>query len=232
MLINADDVEMVEEWQPQANGHKRQYWRPSGIVVVDARDSMEQAIGVLTQLKSLYPGPKYLVIGDICDAELAVTAIRAGMDGLLWAHELNHRNLLRCIRGMEAGELGLPRRIAASLLPLVRAVSPPTPEAILVKNALQSRLTPREREILSEIAKGARSKEIAATLNIAPKTVNKHVQNILTKLKVHSRVAALREVGASQRIGYFDGVIPHLPMPSTPQIGQPVHSKKLMQPRA
>ena len=51
-----------------------------------------------------------------------------------------------------------------------------------------SRLSPRERDILREIARGASNKEIARTLSIAETTVKSHVQHILRKLNLTSRV--------------------------------------------
>ena len=53
-----------------------------------------------------------------------------------------------------------------------------------------SRLSPRERDILREIARGASNKEIARTLSIAETTVKSHVQHILRKLNLTSRVQA------------------------------------------
>ncbi len=51
-------------------------------------------------------------------------------------------------------------------------------------------LSPREREILALIAKGASNKEVARELNIAEATVKIHVQHILRKLNLSSRVQA------------------------------------------
>jgi two-component system nitrate/nitrite response regulator NarL len=51
-------------------------------------------------------------------------------------------------------------------------------------------LSPRERQILAEIARGASNKEIARTLAIAEATVKIHVQHILRKLNLSSRVQA------------------------------------------
>ena len=55
--------------------------------------------------------------------------------------------------------------------------------------ALQS-LSPRERDILRELARGASNKEIARTLDIAETTVKVHVQHVLRKLGLTSRVHA------------------------------------------
>ena len=62
-----------------------------------------------------------------------------------------------------------------------------------------SRLSPRERDILREIARGASNKEIARTLSIAETTVKIHVQHILRKLGLSSRVQAAVYASDRQR---------------------------------
>lgn len=56
---------------------------------------------------------------------------------------------------------------------------------------LIEKLTGREREVLIILARGFNTQEIAETLSISPNTVRNHVQNILTKLGVHSRQEAI-----------------------------------------
>jgi two-component system nitrate/nitrite response regulator NarL len=51
-------------------------------------------------------------------------------------------------------------------------------------------LSPRERQILQHVAKGASNKEIARALDLAESTVKIHVQHILRKLELTSRVQA------------------------------------------
>ena len=53
------------------------------------------------------------------------------------------------------------------------------------------RLTPRETEILSLMAEGKSQEEISTLLGVTPNTLRTHVQNVLTKLAVHSKVEAL-----------------------------------------
>ena len=53
-------------------------------------------------------------------------------------------------------------------------------------------LTPRELEVLKLIAEAQTSKEIAATLFISVKTVDRHRQNILDKLGMRDRVELTR----------------------------------------
>ena len=61
--------------------------------------------------------------------------------------------------------------------------------------ALATRLSPREREVLHWIAEGKRDGEIALILGVSPKTVSKHVEHILAKLRVSNRTAALNRLG-------------------------------------
>jgi len=55
---------------------------------------------------------------------------------------------------------------------------------------LASQLTPRERELLRLLAEGRGTQQIAARLTISPNTVRTHVQSVLSKLQVHSRMEA------------------------------------------
>jgi two-component system nitrate/nitrite response regulator NarL len=66
----------------------------------------------------------------------------------------------------------------------VRRRSSPRP------SLLASHLTPREREVLGLLVEGAGSDEITARLGITRNTVRTHVQSILTKLQVHTRLEA------------------------------------------
>ena len=83
---------------------------------------------------------------------------------------------------------------AASALPMA-AQTPPPPDA----SAAVAQLSPREEDVLREIARGASNKEIARTLDIAETTVKIHVQHILRKLGLSSRVQAAVYASDRQR---------------------------------
>jgi two-component system, NarL family, response regulator NreC len=53
-------------------------------------------------------------------------------------------------------------------------------------------LTDREREVLTHLAEGANNNEIAGALVISPKTVERHRENIMRKLNLHSRSELVR----------------------------------------
>jgi DNA-binding NarL/FixJ family response regulator len=71
---------------------------------------------------------------------------------------------------------------AASTIALPTTAQRSSPEA--------ERLSPREREILTLIARGLTNPEIASTLKLSEHTVKRHVANILTKLDLSTRSAA------------------------------------------
>jgi DNA-binding CsgD family transcriptional regulator len=56
-------------------------------------------------------------------------------------------------------------------------------------------LTPRESEILREVATGATNDQIAARLAVSPRTVQKHLEHVFGKLGVGTRMAAVARVG-------------------------------------
>jgi DNA-binding NarL/FixJ family response regulator len=106
-------------------------------------------------------------------------------------------------RGHHA-ELELCGRELASLLDQLPSTSGPTlvlPDSppIGVDLTRLNDLTPREREILALLAGGATTSQIADRLVISNKTVKTHVQNILRKLGVSSRLEA---AALAVRAGY------------------------------
>ena len=96
------------------------------------------------------------------------------------------RELIRILRAVWAGESYVPPILAASLLLEMR-------EGHSQEKQLSSpldELTPREREILENLAAGLSNKEIGEKLFLSEKTVKHYMTNILQKLQVRNRVEA------------------------------------------
>jgi len=72
----------------------------------------------------------------------------------------------------------------------VKAEPPVVADADDAGGTDDSRLSPRERDILRLVARGMTNPEIAAALNLSEHTVKRHVANILTKLNLSTRAAA------------------------------------------
>jgi two-component system, NarL family, response regulator LiaR len=121
-------------------------------------------------------------VGDLTTAR----AVQAGAAGCLSKTEAVV-DLAGAVRRAHAGEsLMDAEEVEASLRRLRhRRMQDATMEQRL------ERLTPRELEILQLIANGVASDQIAPTLGVSPHTLRTHLQNVLTKLKVHSKLDAV-----------------------------------------
>jgi len=120
------------------------------------------------------------------EAEDLATALQAGARGYL-IKNIDADYLIRAIERAAAGESVLAESMTGKLMAQLqkqRAPMPPAPPSDL------DRLTPREREILACLARGESNKLIARVLDLAESTVKIHVQNILKKLGLSSRVQA------------------------------------------
>ena len=97
-------------------------------------------------------------------------------------------DLLQAIERCARGESVVSAELTGKLVTALRASATPT-ATTAVADPLAA-LSPRERETLRHIARGASNKEIARALEIAETTVKIHVQHILRKLDLSSRVQA------------------------------------------
>jgi DNA-binding NarL/FixJ family response regulator len=116
--------------------------------------------------------------------ETVLAAIRAGASGYLHK-EITPSGLVRSLRGVVRGEAPLARDLATLMIGALHGV-----EERERARELVAILSPREREVLAYVAKGARNRQIAQALVISEFTVKRHMQNILHKLGLRSRRAA------------------------------------------
>ncbi|MGZ6389015.1 MAG: response regulator transcription factor [Ktedonobacterales bacterium] len=97
--------------------------------------------------------------------------------------------LANTLKGVAQGELGLTRQDARQVVHHLRQAARARTSPLLPE--VEDSLTPREQEVFELVRRGLRSREIAQQLTIADATVYKHIQNILEKLRVHSRTQAI-----------------------------------------
>jgi two-component system nitrate/nitrite response regulator NarL len=116
--------------------------------------------------------------------ETVLAAVRAGAHGFL-RKTISPDGLVRSLRGAVQGEAPLSRDLASLMIDALHGLDGRTRA-----RDRAAVLSPREREVLDFIARGARNKQIAMELVISEFTVKRHVHNILNKLDVPSREAA------------------------------------------
>ncbi len=116
----------------------------------------------------------------------AYRAFAAGALGYLGTH-LPPEALRRAILGALRGEHAFSRRVLSTVIGTLRSL----------RTANVPPLTPRQREVVTLIAKGAADKEIGQALGIATATAQRHVSNVLRRLDVPNRAAAVGAVSGS-----------------------------------
>ena len=140
------------------------------------------------------------------DGQDLATALRNGAQGYL-LKTMDGELLFEAIRRAARGEPVVSPELLGKLVTAFQSQGAPEPAAVAegaqgtpaaAASPSPSPLSPREEEVLREIAQGASNKEIARRLDIAETTVKIHVQHILRKLGLSSRVQAA--VYASDRI--------------------------------
>lgn len=117
-------------------------------------------------------------------------ALRAGASGYL-LKDMDPDRLAAALRGVLEGEAALPRSLA---LKVIRQLQTPARRRKLLpsKASPVAKLTSRESEVLELMAEGMSTEEIAGRLFISKVTVRTHVSNVLKKLRVADREAAVK----------------------------------------
>jgi DNA-binding NarL/FixJ family response regulator len=117
-----------------------------------------------------------------------VDAVRSGAAGYL-TKDLTPDALLRAVRGIRRGDLPMSRSFAAQALDELARGARQAPGN---GSGADAGLSARESEVLRLLAEGLTDREIAASLQISPRTVETHVSKVLHKLGVRNRAEAAR----------------------------------------
>ena len=121
------------------------------------------------------------------DAEDLVDCLRAGAAGYLLKN-IETDYLIDAIRRAACGESVMSPLMTSKLVREFR--TQPKADAVPQPAEEHEKLSPREKEIITLLARGASNKEVARALGVAESTVKIHVQSILKKLNLSSRVQA------------------------------------------
>ena len=163
------------------------------LILLDNHLPGVNGVDALPALREAAPQARILMLTVSEDANDLAAALRGGADGYLLKTIEGDALTVAIQRAMQGDSVIAPEmmsklvaayRGAASVAPAASA-----PAVSAVEAAIAS-LSPRERDILRGIARGASNKEIARENGIVETTVKIHVQHILRKLDVSSRVHA------------------------------------------
>ena len=157
------------------------------VVLLDLGLPDEEGSQVGLKILSEFPEVKILIVTGLSDARTVREVMRAGFSGYL-VKDTPLAQFLTSIQAVMAGQAVMPLRLASSA---TGARSKEQEDAAL----RAAQLTKREREVLQLLADGASSEHIANFLCVSSNTVRTHVQNVLSKLGVHSRLEAAAFAG-------------------------------------
>jgi two-component system, NarL family, nitrate/nitrite response regulator NarL len=152
------------------------------LVLVDATIGLGGSPSLVARILQADADTKILVLGNDHDVDLLLAAIMAGAAGVV-GKTYGAAVVLRVARAVLAGEGVVPRR---ALLPLVRRLAAREQAA----ETPLARLSPRERQVLALLSRGWDNARIGRSLYISQHTVRTHIQNILEKLGMHSKLEA------------------------------------------
>lgn len=138
---------------------------------------------ICVTLTSLPAPPRVVVREDRPEQETLLAAIDAGATGYL-SGDLDLPGVVGAVRQVLRGYTFVP---PAMLGPLLDALRSRNSEDDRVLHSFLN-LTRREREVLELLVDGSGPDAVAATLAISPQTARTHIQNIIEKLGVHSRL--------------------------------------------
>ena len=138
-------------------------------------------------VKTKYPQIKIIMLTVFDNDENIFNAIKAGADGYL-LKEVNPKELHQGIVETMNGGAAMNPSIALKTLKLLR-----NPINFENKDEECVKLTTRETEVLEQLSKSLSYSQIAENLFLSPSTVRKHIENIYTKLQVHSKIEAVQK---------------------------------------
>jgi DNA-binding NarL/FixJ family response regulator len=152
------------------------------VVLTDLALPGRSGIELLSEIRTLSPLTRKLVLTAYDNEEYVRAALTAGADGYV-LKEATSAELMLAIRTVSTGQQFLCKAIAGKILSGLLGDQPqPRP-------AVAQSITGREREVLTRIALGNSNKMIARDLGLSPKTIEKHRSNLMRKLQLHNAAA-------------------------------------------
>jgi DNA-binding NarL/FixJ family response regulator len=166
------------------------------IILMDIAMPRCDGLEATRRVKRRLPEIKIIVLTIHEEAESLLEALWSGARGFL-LKKARADELIAALRGVLKGEAHLSPLMTGKLVDEFIRLTKISSSLPVIENPL----TPREKEVLREIVRGADNKQIADLLTISVNTVKKHVSSILTKLGVQDRRQAAER---ASRLGLVD----------------------------
>jgi DNA-binding NarL/FixJ family response regulator len=185
-LLHEKDLEVIEVTTAGDEAVRAAAELQPDVVLMDVAMPGMSGIEATRRIKEEEPNAQVLMLSGREDPLLLARAVQAGAAGLLRKTEAVV-NVASSVRRAYRGE---PIHDEDEVEAAMRRLRHRRDRDGDIKQRLE-RLTPRETQILQEMAAGSAPERIAEDLGMSPHTLRTHTQNILTKLGVHSKMEAL-----------------------------------------
>ena len=179
--LEADGLELVGVACDGAQAERLVTETRPDIVLVDIGLPDRSGLAVGSDILRLRPETKVVALTALTHPELVREALSLGFHGYL-TKDMNVSRFLASLRAIDEGQVVVPRELARG--------AAGRPRGDWQIEILADQLTPREHQVLELVARAVTGHEIARHLSISDNTVRTHIQSILTKLQVHSRLEA------------------------------------------
>ncbi|OGT77281.1 MAG: DNA-binding response regulator [Gammaproteobacteria bacterium RIFCSPLOWO2_02_FULL_56_15] len=185
LLARQRDFEVVGEAADGLEGLKRAREMKPDVVLLDLNMPGITGREAVQMLVEELPQTQVLMLTVSEDAEDLIDTLKSGARGYLLKN-IDAEFLVDAIRRAARGEAVMSPQMTSKLVQGLQHGG----REMTAEVADKDRISPREREILMQLVRGASNKEMARELKLAESTVKIHVQNILRKLNLTSRVQA------------------------------------------
>ncbi len=186
LLSGQKDMEIVGEAGSAAEALAETERVQPTVILMDIGLPDKTGIEATRAIKSKFPDVKIVALTIHEDEEYFFQMLNAGASGYV-PKRAAPEELITAINAAAIGEVYLYPSLAKLLVRDFLSAERPAGEKINLDG-----LTEREHEVLTHLAEGASNHEIASSLIISPKTVERHRENLMRKLNLHSRSDLVR----------------------------------------
>ena len=174
-LVNTEpDLEVVAESADGAQALELFAKSRPDLALLDLSMPVKDGIQATIEIRKKWPEARILMLTALEGDEAIYRALQAGAQGYVLKSATGEK-LIPAVRAVAAGQKWIPKEIASRL----------------ASRNLFEELTPRELQIVKELAKGLANKQSADALNITEYTAKDHLKSILAKLHVADRTEAV-----------------------------------------
>lgn len=156
------------------------------VMIMDLQMPVMDGIAATAEISAAWPSVRVLAVTTFGQRDLIVSALRAGASGYL-LKDSEPAAIAAAVRAVHQGSAVLSPQVTEALLAASSRGGHPEPVAL----ASHERLSERERDVVTLLARGASNSEMATTLHISEGTVKSHMSSIMTKWGVRDRVQVL-----------------------------------------